>query len=210
MGRANLGLSAKHMGDSICFRSEILEQLGWGEGLTEDHYLRQKSILAGYKIAYEPRAIGRGEAPQTWSAAKVQRSRWIQGNQEVSHQFGGELLKYGITRRSLAALDAALDCFLPNYSSLVALAGALLGFQLLSILLLDITIAPVLLFAWAVVLAAAFVYPFLGLALERAPAKAYGALYSGPFFILWRTWTVLTVKLGLKKVSWVRTPHGQT
>src|SRR5207237_7553717 len=42
LGRTNLGLSAKNMGDSICFRADVLRRLGWGEGLTEDYAFRQQ------------------------------------------------------------------------------------------------------------------------------------------------------------------------
>jgi 1,2-diacylglycerol 3-beta-glucosyltransferase len=40
LGRSNLGWSAKNMGDSICFRTDVLRKMGWGEGLTEDYQLR--------------------------------------------------------------------------------------------------------------------------------------------------------------------------
>jgi cellulose synthase/poly-beta-1,6-N-acetylglucosamine synthase-like glycosyltransferase len=65
LGRSNLGWSAKNMGDSICFRADILRKLGWGEGLTEDYHLRFLLLLKGIRIVYEPAAIGYGEAPLT-------------------------------------------------------------------------------------------------------------------------------------------------
>ena len=52
LGRSNLGWSAKHMGDSICFRAEVLRKIGWGEGLTEDYQLRQRLLLEGIRITY--------------------------------------------------------------------------------------------------------------------------------------------------------------
>ncbi len=45
LGRTNLGWSAKNMGDSICFRIDILKEIGWGHGLTEDYQLRQRLLL---------------------------------------------------------------------------------------------------------------------------------------------------------------------
>ena len=74
LGRTNLGWSAKNMGDSICFRANVLREIGWGEGLTEDYQLRQKLLLAGIKITYEPAAMGYGEAPLTWAQARTQRA----------------------------------------------------------------------------------------------------------------------------------------
>jgi hypothetical protein len=62
--------------------------------------------------------------------------------------------------------------------------------------------------AWAVVAGILFIYPLLGLALEKAPARAYWAILSGPFFIVWRTWLALTARFGGKQVVWIRTAHG--
>ena len=87
LGRSNLGWSAKNMGDSICFRVDVLLQLGWGEGLTEDYHLRHKLLLNGIRIAYEPAAIGYGEAPITWSRARAQRARWLRGTHDTSQQY---------------------------------------------------------------------------------------------------------------------------
>jgi hypothetical protein len=54
-----------------------------------------------------------------------------------------------------------------------------------------------------------FIYPFIGLALEKAPAKAYAAIFAGPLFILWRTWLVLTMRFRRRPMIWVRTAHGE-
>jgi hypothetical protein len=51
-------------------------------------------------------------------------------------------------------------------------------------------------------------YPLIGLALERAPLKAYLAILAGPFFIVWRTWLALTARFGRRPVVWIRTVHG--
>lgn len=75
LGRTNLGWSAKNMGDSICFRTDVLRSVGWGEGLADDYQIRQKYLLNGIKIAYEPAAMGLGEAAMSWAQARAQRSR---------------------------------------------------------------------------------------------------------------------------------------
>ena len=80
LGRSNLGWSAKHMGDSICFHVSVLRRYGWGRGLTEDYNLRQQLLLGGIRITYEPEALGQGEATQTWRQARVQRARWLRGS----------------------------------------------------------------------------------------------------------------------------------
>jgi hypothetical protein len=53
------------------------------------------------------------------------------------------------------------------------------------------------------------VYPLVGLALERAPIKAYLAILLGPYFIVWRTWLAFITRFGGKKVTWIRTEHGE-
>ena len=208
LGRANLGWSAKHMGDSICFRADVLRGIGWGEGLTEDYQLRQRLLLEGIPIAYEPAAVGYGEAPHTWAQARAQRARWLRGTRDASEQFARRLLAEGIRRRDMALLDGALQAHLPSYSTLTMMSL----FALLAQALANWLIGP--LFSWGVVgtwgavVAALFVYPFIGLFLERAPIRAYLAILSGPVFIIWRTWLALTARLGGRPMVWVRTAHG--
>jgi len=208
LGRSNLGWSAKHMGDSICFRADVLRKMGWGEGLTEDYQLRQRLLLEGIRIVYEPAAIGYGEAAHSWTQARAQRARWLRGTRDASQKFARRLLVEGFKRQEGALLDGAFQAYLPSYSTLTMISG----FALLVQLAVNSLIGPVfsrgVFTAWAVVLSLLFVYPFIGLALEKAPLKAYLAILSGPLFILWRTWLVVIARFGSKPVTWVRTAHG--
>ncbi len=131
LGRSNLGWSAKHMGDSICFRTDVLRKIGWGEGLTEDYQLRQRLLLEGIKIAYEPAAIGYGEAPHTWAQARAQRARWLRGTRDASQHLARRLLVEGIKRRDTALLDGALQAYLPSYSTLTIISTLSLLIQVL-------------------------------------------------------------------------------
>jgi hypothetical protein len=63
--------------------------------------------------------------------------------------------------------------------------------------------------AWAGVVVMLLLYPMAGLALERAPVRAYIAILLGPYFILWRTWLALNSRFGGKQVTWIRTEHGK-
>jgi cellulose synthase/poly-beta-1,6-N-acetylglucosamine synthase-like glycosyltransferase len=209
LGRSNLGWSAKNMGDSICFRADILRQLGWGEGLTEDYHLRYKLLLNGLRIAYEPAAIGYGEAPITWDRARAQRARWLRGAHDTSQQFVKHLIVEAIKQRSLAMLDGALQAIFPSYSTLSLLSLILLMIQIS----INYFIKPVfplpLIEAWAAMVLALLIYPLIGLALERAPFRAYIAIFLGPYFILWRTWLALVSRFGRKQITWIRTEHGK-
>jgi cellulose synthase/poly-beta-1,6-N-acetylglucosamine synthase-like glycosyltransferase len=208
LGRGALGLSAKNMGDSICFRADLLHRLGWGDGLTEDYAFRQRLLLEGLKIAYEPRAIGYGEAPLSWQAATAQRARWLRGTRDASKRYARELLVQGLRRRNLALLDGALQARLPSYSTLtlLATAGLLITLTLGAIGALDGTGVPITTGLWAALVLSLVFYPLVGLALERAPLRAYAAILLGPVFIVWRTRLAVTARLR-HEVTWIRTPR---
>lgn len=208
-GRSNLGWSAKNMGDSICFRADVLRRTGWGDGLTEDYELRHRLLLEGIRIAYEPSAIGYGEAPCTWQQARAQRTRWLTGTRDAKRHYAKKLLIEGVKRQDGALIDGVLQMYLPSYSTLTVLCISAIIVQVLMNWLIDPIISLNLIVAWIGALGFFFSYPFLGLALERAPLKAYLAILSGPFFILWRTWLALNVRLGNRPVTWIRTVHGE-
>lgn len=208
LGRTILGWSAKHMGDSICFCTDPLRCVGWGKGLTEDYQMRQRLLLAGEKIVYEPQARGYGEAPLSWAQARAQRARWLCGTSQASQQFARRLLIEGIKRRDMALLDGALQACLPSYSTLTMICLAAFGLHVLVYWLFDLAFFEMLICAWAIPVVLLFVYPFFGLALEKAPARAYLAILSGPLFILWRSWLALTARYSRRPTIWVHTAHG--
>ncbi|NWG13816.1 MAG: glycosyltransferase family 2 protein [Acidobacteria bacterium] len=204
--RSNLGLSAKNMGDSICFRADLLRRFGWGEGLTDDYAFRQQLLLEGFRIRYEPSAVGYGEAALSWRIACTQRARWLRGTYEADRRHIWRMLHETLCKGNLAALDGALQACLPSYSTLTVLALAIafihafvswLGYAEFSKW-------------WLVLLCVLVVYPFWGLALERAPARAHLAILSGPLFVIWRTWIAVTARYLQGKVEWVRTPRKGT
>jgi len=209
LGRQNLGWSAKNMGDSICFRVDILRQLGWGAGLTDDYQMRQRLLLKGILITYEPAAIGYGEAPQNWGLARPQRARWLRGTRDASQQFVIPLLAEGLKRRNLAMVDGALQGLFPSYSTQSVLSLSVLMILVPINYFIKSASLWVLIGAWAVVVGTLLIYPLVGLALESAPIKAYLAIILGPFFILWRTWLAILAQFGKKRVTWVRTEHGK-
>jgi cellulose synthase/poly-beta-1,6-N-acetylglucosamine synthase-like glycosyltransferase len=206
LGRTNLGWSAKNMGDSICFRADVLRQLKWSDGLADDYQLRQKFLFNGVKIAYERAAIGYGEAPLTWGQAKAQRTRWIRGVQDANRQFSRQLFFNGIKTKNAAMLDGALQALLPSYSALTAIAASLLLLHLIAIYLFHFAIPSVLIAGWASVVVVLFFYPIMGLLLERAPAKAYLMILTGPVFIVWRLWLSF-IGRSRRNITWVRTAH---
>jgi cellulose synthase/poly-beta-1,6-N-acetylglucosamine synthase-like glycosyltransferase len=182
--------------------------MGWGDGLTEDYHLRQKLLLAGYRIKYEPRAKGYGEAPLTWTQARTQRARWLRGTHDASKELRNQLLAQAIKLRKGALIDGALQAFYPSYSTLTMLSGVFL----LATILANYVYQPMpdgIVWAWFGILVFLFFYPLFGLYLERAPFKAYLVMLSGPFYVFWRTWLAWTGRLGKKGITWIRTAHGE-
>lgn len=207
LGRSALALSAKNMGDSIALRSGVLRSVGWGDGLTEDYQLRQKLLLAGYVIEYAPEAIGQGEAPPTWGQARTQRIRWMKGANEVSKSFRFSLLIEGLKSRSAALLDAALESYLPTYSTVIAVTAAgAIGWAAHAWVTQDLAGAG----NWLALIGLCLAYPFLGLLLAGAPGRSYRALLCGPVFVAWRAWAALKLRIVKPDIAWVRTQHGRT
>jgi cellulose synthase/poly-beta-1,6-N-acetylglucosamine synthase-like glycosyltransferase len=208
-GRSNLGLSAKHMGDSICFKANILTKFGWGEGLTEDYHLRQRLLLKNIRISYEPSARGFGEAPIKWSQARTQRARWLRGTKDSSKHNAIRLFLDGIKELNVTKVDGAIQAYFPSYSTLTVISVLSLAGHLLVNALYKPIFPQVLVTAWTVFVLILFVYPLFGLLLERAPMRAYLAILSGPLFIIWRSWVAFRSRYGGQPVTWVRTAHGQ-
>jgi cellulose synthase/poly-beta-1,6-N-acetylglucosamine synthase-like glycosyltransferase len=203
LGRSNLGLSAKNMGDSICIRAEILQQLGWGQGLTEDYEFRQQLLIAGIRIIYEPTAIGYGDAAANWQEAQAQRTRWLIGAKQASRKNAKMMFSIGVKRRNSPLIDAALQGILPSFSTLTIVCGAfmLLGW------LLDGMISSWLVIGYTIAFVLYFLYPFIVLSFERAPIRAYLIIITGPAYILWRTWIILSSYFRNQPNRWIRTPR---
>jgi cellulose synthase/poly-beta-1,6-N-acetylglucosamine synthase-like glycosyltransferase len=205
-GRANLGLSAKHMGDSICLSTQVLKRIDWSSSMTDDYELRLQMLLDGIIITYEPRALGFGQAPVSMRDAFYQRLRWAKGTKDAARTYRWRLLTEGLKRRNRLLLDAAIATFIPPYSVLTLVTGLLF---ISSAILRSFypTAWDWLPFAYLTILIGLLLYPFLGLALERAPAWAYLVILSGPIFIFWRIWIILLARLRPNQVRWIRTPH---
>lgn len=203
LGRSNLGFSAKNMGDSICFNSNILQWMGWGVGLAEDYAFRQQLLFKGIRIRYEPKAIGYGDAAADWQEARAQRARWLRGAHESSSKYARELLVQGIKNRDMAMLDGALQAYLPSYSTIALLTGI---FTILAWVMSG-WLWDWLPLAWTLTFLLIMIYPLLALAFERAPLRAFLVILTGPVFILWRTWLVIDARYIHRDVKWVRTPR---
>lgn len=104
-------------------------------------------------------------------------------------------------------LDGALQAYLPSYSVLTATAAFFLILHILGFKMFNLDISQWMIMVWTALLGILFFYPILALALEKAPAKAYFVILTGPVFILWRLWLTLVSRFGKGKTTWVRTAH---
>ncbi len=213
LGRTTLGLSAKNMGDSICFRGDVVRKIGYGTGLTDDYLSRQKLLLEGINIVYEPLAIGYGEAPVRWSDAVSQRKRWLQGTCESSRSYSRRMLTSGLKRNNLPLIDGALQSLFPSYSTITLFVLLLLGAHIFFYLLTPPNVQyqarpPIAVLGILTFLL--FIYPFIGLFLEKAPLNAYLVILTGPFYIIWRTILAILTRSIKRSNVWVRTTHGDS
>jgi hypothetical protein len=107
----------------------------------------------------------------------------------------------------MALLDGALQAYLPSYSVLTAIILFTLALHFVGYFWFGIVVLVALIKVWILLFGALFLYPFIGLALENAPLKAYLVILTGPVFIVWRIWLALVGRLGKRNIVWVRTAH---
>lgn len=77
-------------GAAACFRTSVLRDVGGWTccTVTEDIELSWRLQKAGYRIAYEPRAVFRVQAPVSYVPLFRQRMRWARGTIEVLRLHG--------------------------------------------------------------------------------------------------------------------------
>jgi len=204
--KETLGLSARLMGDAMCFRREVLEQYPYQmDSLVEDREYGLHLVAQGVRVRYLPGAVSRGQAAARWADATGQRLRWYGGVFELQRRYLRPLLRAAWKSRSVGALDLALELALPSFSTMALLAPCLLVLHWS----LGVARAPVAFVTAAVLAALVCAYPFLGLLVERAPWHCCRALLFGPAYVAWRVWVALLARLRPGQVRWVRTPRAE-
>jgi cellulose synthase/poly-beta-1,6-N-acetylglucosamine synthase-like glycosyltransferase len=204
--KENIGLSARLMGDAMCFYRDLLESVPFGaQSLVEDREYGIHLVTQGVRVHYAPDAVSSGQAVSRWSDATGQRLRWYGGGFELQKRYLAPLLATVWSRRSMAALDLVLELSLPSFSTLAMLA---VGLALMQFVLLVIGVQTPLMLG-IILAAAAFVFPLLGLLAERAPWHCYRAMLLGPAYVAWRVWLGLAVRIRGGRVPWTRTRRAE-
>jgi cellulose synthase/poly-beta-1,6-N-acetylglucosamine synthase-like glycosyltransferase len=126
----NLGFSAALGGTGMCISSDVLKEIGWGAtSLVEDWEFTVKALINGIKTDWVHDAVVYDEKPLAFSQTWWQRLRWVRGQFTVAFSYLPKLLKRGIEKRDLVALESVVQLLTPFYiltatlMSLVFLTG---------------------------------------------------------------------------------------
>lgn len=198
--KANLHLSARLMGDAMCFHRTVLTDYPWmgAESLTEDRDYGIYLVTQGERIAFAADAVSQGQSTTNWRNATPQRMRWYGGAFALQKRYLVPLAVRSVGKLNVDAFDKLLELTLPPFSTIAVLAPLMATFRMLT------QDRPVIGGAfWG----ASWLFPLVGLMVERAPSSAYRALLIGPVYILWRFWIGLRVRLRRAPIDWVRTQH---
>jgi cellulose synthase/poly-beta-1,6-N-acetylglucosamine synthase-like glycosyltransferase len=199
LGRAALGLSCGLKGNGMCFSAQVLERFAWRwYTLAEDVEFHLALVREGIRVDFAWETSVLADMPVTLEQARTQNARWEQGRLQLLRTHVPRLILDGLRQRSLVKLDAAFEQLIPPLSVPVVLAGLCLVASL------------VLGAGWAAVLAGAslagqVVYLAAGLALVRAPWRAYVALSSAPVYIAWKFGLYAQALLSARASAWIRT-----
>jgi hypothetical protein len=198
-GKAALGLSCGLKGNGMCFDRSVVERFGWPvAGLAEDVEMHLLLVAAGVRVAFAPEAVVRAEMPSTLGGAGGQNLRWEAGRLTALRRQVWPLVRRGLARRDVAALDAALEQLVPPLSVPVLLAGlGLVGGVLLR--------APVVADTAAALLALLALHVLAGLLLARVSGRVYRSLAMAPLYVAWKAAIYGRAVLGRAERRWVRT-----
>ncbi|HEV8192620.1 MAG TPA: glycosyltransferase family 2 protein [Ktedonobacterales bacterium] len=203
LGRLRLGWSAGLKGNGMCFRSDVLDRLGWGAASkAEDVEFHTQLLQAGIRVTYAPETLVTAEMPTSLSQARSQQARWEGGRLALIRGCALPLLQSGLRRCDPARFDAAAEILIPPLSVIV--------------LLLVLCTAVALLLGWSLALwfagslfAALALHLIAGVILARLSIRAYLSLLVAPIYILWKCWVYFAALLGRGGSGWTRTDRSQ-
>jgi|SRR5579884_2788296 len=199
LGRDRLGLSSGLLGTGMAFSRRLLARSPWQAfSFAEDREQHMRWVLDGARVAFAPEAEVYSPSPAGPAGIQAQERRWESGRLGLAARLTPKLLLRSVRRRSLLALDAALEPILPPQSLLLAInlgaaaAARLTGARRTS----RVATSGV---------AAQALYVLGGLALVRAPAPVWRAFAVLPRFLVRRLG--LLIASGAAPSGWERTPR---
>jgi cellulose synthase/poly-beta-1,6-N-acetylglucosamine synthase-like glycosyltransferase len=200
----NLGLSARLMGDAMCFAAAVIQAHGWAaESLGEDREYGLYLSRHGLRIRYLPDARSYGQAAPDWRSATSQRQRWVGGDLQIKRRYLAIVFRQLLARPTWLLCDQLAEFLLPNYSlAILLVALSLLG-------ALAASVSGVLLVFFVATLLFWFAFPLLGLLIAQAPAPYCRVLLQGPRYVIWRLFVTLRAMVRSKRIEWVRTRRSE-
>lgn len=199
LGRAVLGLSCGLKGNGMCFAAPVLERFAWSwYTLAEDVEFHLALVRQGIRVDFAWDTSVRADMPVSLAQARSQNARWERGRLQLLRTHVPGLLSDAIRKRSLLRLDAAIEQLIPPQSVPVVLAGI----SCLAAVALHTPGAAVLA---GLSLLGQLAYLAAGLALVRAPWRAYLALSSAPVYIAWKFGVYAQAMLSARASAWIRT-----
>ncbi|MCS4532847.1 poly-beta-1,6-N-acetyl-D-glucosamine synthase [Neisseria montereyensis] len=111
----------------MCIRKEVLNEIGgWSDNMiTDDIDISWKTQMAGYNIAYEPRALCWVLMPETIRGLYRQRLRWAQGGAEVIMKYLKHIWKLKNIRLWPLYIEYFLTLFWAYALFIITLLGVL-------------------------------------------------------------------------------------
>ncbi len=203
--RAACGVSTVLRGNGMCFRADLLRRIPWDAfGLVEDVQYGMELFRQGVPIHFAPEIAVRSAYPESLEQARIQRSRWATGAQEIARAWVPELIREGLARRSLRHLDAA-------WSLLVYRKPLLLSVWAVALVLATLLVwlgggrSPLYWSAW---IAASFgAYLAVGIGMAGVTTRRLQMLVRLPFLAVWMAVATLEGVAGRHGVGWQRTPR---
>lgn len=210
--RSRLGIPATLGGTGFCLAWPLVERYPWDPGsLADDLELTMRLILDGVEVSYCPHTRTYDEKPTGLGVSLRQRSRWMQGHNDVAFRWARPMFRAWLRSRSAAHFDALLHLLQPLRMLVAFACLVLLG-------ALDLThpesaaLSGTFHFtrlALGLAVTVFVIYPLVIAAMERRLAFTLAIL--GPFVLFSFTWipAIVTGLVRYRRRIWVHTAHGR-
>jgi cellulose synthase/poly-beta-1,6-N-acetylglucosamine synthase-like glycosyltransferase len=199
-----LGLSSYLTGNGMCFRTDLLKEVGWKAfSIGEDWEYYAKLIERRIKVAFAKGAKVFHQESTSLEQATSQRLRWSSGRFAVFKNSGLKLFLKGIRNKDWFALDASLPLIFPNYSLQLNLTLMTL---LCSLILHSGIPKTTILYTNAGLLILLLALFGAGVYLSGGYFQVLKALLRVPLFLLWKSIIDILSFTGIYKTKrWIRT-----